>query len=53
MSPYPSRKMNELTINQIPYLPPIARVVDFSLEYSFLQSNTEPIGGGDNPDIEW
>lgn len=45
--------MNEQTCSRIPYLPPAVRVVSASLEYSFLQSNTEPIGGGDNPDIEW
>lgn len=45
--------MNKQTINRVPYLPPMVRVVDVSMENSFLQSNTEPIGGGDNPDIEW
>ena len=29
------------------------RIVDLSIEQSFLQSNLEPIGGGEDPDIDW
>ncbi len=35
------------------YLAPSLRIIDTTLEVSFLQSNLEPIGGGDDPDIEW
>ncbi len=35
------------------YQTPSLRFIETSLETSFLQSNLEPIGGGDNPDIEW
>ena len=35
------------------YMMPSLRVNDANLESSFLQSNLEPIGGGDDPDIEW
>ena len=35
------------------YMIPSVRCADLSLESSFLQSNLEPIGGGDDPDIEW
>ena len=35
------------------YVAPSARVVDLTLDYSFLASNLEPIGGGDDPDIDW
>lgn len=36
-----------------PYSTPSLRVIDTNLETSFLQSNLEPIGGGDDPDIDW
>lgn len=35
------------------YVIPSVRCADLLLENSFLQSNLEPIGGGDDPDIEW
>ena len=28
-------------------------IIETNLEISFLQSNLEPIGGGDDPDIDW
>ena len=36
-----------------PYVSPTVRVVPMTTECSFLQSNLEPIGGGDDPDIDW
>ena len=35
------------------YQTPSLRVVSTNLETAFLQSNLEPIGGGDDPDIDW
>jgi len=35
------------------YVSPSIRVKETMVEAAFLQSNTEPIGGGDDPDIEW
>lgn len=35
------------------YVSPSMRIVDLSIEQSFLQSNLEPIGGGEDPDIDW
>ena len=35
------------------YQVPVMRVIDTRLEASFLQSNLEPIDGGDDPDIDW
>ena len=35
------------------YVSPSVREREMALEAAFLQSNTEPIGGGDDPDIEW
>lgn len=35
------------------YTAPSQRVICTLLEVSFLQSNLEPIGGGDDPDIDW
>ena len=35
------------------YAAPSLRLIDTSLETSFLASNLEPIGGGDDPDIDW
>ena len=35
------------------YHAPFLRIIDTNLETSFLQSNLEPIGGGDDPDIDW
>ena len=44
------------TIELIPkeaYTTPSLRIIETNLETSFLQSNLEPIGGGDDPDIDW
>ena len=35
------------------YLAPSVRIIGTRLEVSFLASNLEPIGGGDDPDIDW
>ena len=35
------------------YVTPSVRVVETSPDCSFLQSNTEPIDGGDGPYIDW
>ena len=35
------------------YLVPSLRLITTNLETSFLASNLEPIGGGDDPDIDW
>ena len=35
------------------YTEPSLRIISMNLEKSFLQSNLEPIGGGDDPDIDW
>lgn len=35
------------------YTAPSLRVIDTRPESSFLQSNLEPIDGGDNPEIDW
>lgn len=35
------------------YQIPSLRFVETNLEVSFLQSNLEPIGGGDDPEIDW
>ena len=35
------------------YQIPSLRIITANLESSFLQSNLEPIGGGDDPDIDW
>ena len=35
------------------YQTPSLRFIETNMETSFLQSNLEPIGGGDNPDIDW
>ena len=32
---------------------PKMRLIAMDVEENFLESNTEPIGGGDDPDIEW
>lgn len=39
--------------NRNVYQVPSLRIIDTTLETSFLQSNLEPIGGGDDPDIDW
>lgn len=35
------------------YQPPFLRIIETEEEHPFLQSNLEPIGGGDDPDIDW
>ena len=35
------------------YQAPSLRIIVMNTEVSFLQSNLEPIGGGDDPDIDW
>ena len=35
------------------YQVPSLRIITTNLETSFLQSNLEPIDGGDDPDIDW
>ena len=35
------------------YVAPSVRLIDLTQEQSFLASNLEPIGGGDDPDIDW
>jgi hypothetical protein len=35
------------------YQIPSLRIITTNIESSFLQSNLEPIGGGDDPDIDW
>ena len=35
------------------YNPPFIRITELELETAFLQSNLEPIDGGDDPDIDW
>ena len=35
------------------YVAPALRVIDTEQEFAFLASNLEPIGGGDDPDIDW
>ena len=35
------------------YVSPSVRLISTDLEASFLQSNLEPIGGGDDPEIDW
>ena len=43
---------NDLISKEV-YVAPSLRLIDTSLETSFLASNLEPIGGGDDPDIDW
>ena len=35
------------------YSPPYIQIVQITTEIIFLQSNLEPIGGEDDPDIDW
>ena len=35
------------------YEVPAMRIIDTRQETSFLASNLEPIGGGDDPEIDW
>ena len=44
---------NKLNESGKDYQTPSLRVIEASQETSFLLSNLEPIGGGDDPDIDW
>ena len=46
-------KRTETLISPKGYEAPCVRVVEMRQEVSFLQSNLEPIDGGDDPEIEW
>ena len=46
-------KYSEKLILREGYVAPSMRIVDLKLDQSFLASNLEPIGGGDDPDIDW
>ena len=35
------------------YSSPLLRIIETTLEATFLASNLEPISGGDDPDIDW
>ena len=50
---WPTTMNSQINVLQKDYLPPSLRVIDTNMETSFLQSNLEPIGGGDDPDIDW
>lgn len=43
---------NELT-TLAAYIAPSLRIIITNLETSFMASDLEPIGGGDDPDIDW
>lgn len=42
-----------MKITRKSYFPPFFRYLPVEEETAFLQSNTEPIEGGDDPDIDW
>lgn len=45
---------NEAMESRKGYQSPLMRLVVTGMEENFLQSgNTEPIGGGEDPDIDW
>lgn len=46
-------KYNKTNHPQETYVAPSVRIVDLKLDQSFLASNLEPIGGGDDPEIDW
>ena len=46
-------RCNTSTESITDYQTPSLRIIDINLELSFLESNLEPIGGGDDPDIDW
>lgn len=46
-------KNSETYQRQKGYAAPFMRIIDLNLDQSFLASNLEPIGGGDDPDIDW
>ena len=50
---YPHMKNTSELMPKKDYMASSLRVCTTKLETSFLQSNLEPIGGGDDPDIDW
>ena len=46
-------KYTETCLMKGGYEKPALRVIETRQEVSFLQSNLEPIDGGDDPEIEW
>lgn len=44
---------SETPLSREGYEAPSLRIVVLKQDQSFLQSNLEPIGGGDDPDIDW
>ena len=46
-------KNTETHQSQEGYVSPFMRIVELKQDLSFLTSNLEPIGGGDDPDIDW
>ena len=40
-------------VHSQPYSSPFCRIMEVDLDGNFLLSNTEPIDGGDDPDIDW
>ena len=46
-------KNTELVVLGKEYQSPSLRLIATQSETSFLQSNLEPIDGGDDPDIDW
>ena len=49
----PHMKNNTSSESRKNYQTPSLRYIETNLGMSFLQSNLEPIGGGDDPDIDW
>lgn len=37
----------------VAYQAPSLRIIATNMETTFMASNLEPIGGGDDPDIDW
>jgi len=46
-------KSSTLSANGKHYAAPAVRFLNVHLEKVFLKSNTEPIEGGDDPEIDW
>ena len=46
-------KYNTPNESRSDYQAPSLRLINTILETSFLQSNLEPIEGGDDPEIDW
>ena len=49
---FPGKWFNTSMIMEKQYEKPVLRVIEMNMGSSIL-SNTEPIGGGDDPDIDW